>query len=74
MGSARAVLFVAACNAFVASALDVSIQSVSCDESLAFYAEQDGIQMTCDGSSRCTFGDEVLVYGDRELVWNGWAY
>lgn len=47
----------------VTTALDVKIDSYSCDESLPVTAD---IYMACmDGSSRCTFGEQITVYGDR---------
>ena len=46
-----------------ASALDVEIESYSCDSSYPITAD---IYMECaDGSSRCTFGEEITVYGNR---------
>ena len=46
-----------------ATALDVEIESYQCDDSYPVTAD---IYMECtDGSSRCTFGEEISVYGDR---------
>ena len=47
----------------VTTALDVKIDSYTCDESLPVTAD---IYMACmDGTSRCTFGEQINVYGDR---------
>jgi hypothetical protein len=42
------------------TALDVKITSVTCDESLPVTAD---IKLQCDGSDRCTFGEELTVEG-----------
>lgn len=50
--------------ASAASALDVEIDSVTCDSSLPVTAD---IGMKCrDGSRRCTFGQQVTVFGNRK--------
>jgi hypothetical protein len=50
--------------AAAALALDLEIDSYSCDETLPVTAD---IFMACtdDNSARCTFGEEITVYGDR---------
>lgn len=47
-----------------AGALDIIMQAVTCDQSLAIYAES--LTMTCEGSNRCTFGNSATINGTRE--------
>ena len=47
----------------VTTALDVKIESYTCDESMPMTAD---IYMACvDGTSRCTFGEQITIYGKR---------
>lgn len=49
-----------------ANALDVEIESYNCDSSYPVTAD---IFMECeDGSSRCTFGEPITLYGDRTYI------
>jgi hypothetical protein len=58
------ILAVAVLLSSPASGLDIEIDSYTCDETLPVTAD---IYMACtdDNSARCTFGEEVTVYGDR---------
>jgi len=46
-------------------ALDIALDSITCDQSLPAYASTDDVRMTCnDGkSSRCSFGQDVMIRG-----------
>jgi hypothetical protein len=48
----------------LASALDVSLNSFKCDNSLPIYATVIG--MYCGASKSCTFGEEATLYGTRK--------
>jgi len=51
-----------------AGALDVTFDTIQCDESLPAFALTDNVQMTCnDGeSTRCSFGQDVLITGSLQ--------
>jgi hypothetical protein len=44
--------------------LDLSLQSFTCDESLAIYALE--LSMKCNGTNNCAFGETATMYGERE--------
>jgi len=46
-------------------ALDVEITSVSCDDSLAVTADFN-IKCKDGATKRCTFGEQITVYGTRK--------
>jgi hypothetical protein len=48
-----------------AGALDIIMQSVTCDDSLPIYAST--FTVTCDGAARCTFGNTATIAGERKL-------
>lgn len=48
-----------------AFALDLILDSITCDEALPYYATD--FDMKCDGQTRCTFGEDAVIYGERKL-------
>lgn len=54
--------------ASAASGLDIAVDYIQCDTSLPAYAEPNGLTMACDGSSRCTMGQNATLSGKREFV------
>lgn len=61
-------LLLLAVVASVASGLDLEFDSIECDTTLPAFAEANGIVMTCDGNTRCTFGENATIAGKRELM------
>jgi hypothetical protein len=55
----------------VVSGLDVAFDYIQCDTSLPVYAEPNGITMSCNGETRCTFGQNATFAGKREFVLDG---
>jgi hypothetical protein len=49
------------------SALDLEFDSIQCDTKLPAYAEENGITMTCNGSTRCTMGDSAVISGESKF-------
>jgi hypothetical protein len=64
MSPTSTFLFVLASLA-LANALDVELKSVSCDPDLPVTAD---INLDCDGSSRCTFGEPAMVNGTSKFT------
>jgi hypothetical protein len=65
-----------------ATALDVQIVNVTCDESLPVTAD---VYLQCEGGGKCTFGEEASVYGSctcvlllcaawLEILFHPWCY
>ena len=46
--------------------IDLELKSVTCDQTLPIFAMDNGVQLTCKGNSRCTFGDDALISGTRK--------
>lgn len=56
----RNKLFILAAILGLSSALDVSLEKTSCDNSLPLTAD---IYMACSDGGRCSFGEEVTIFG-----------
>jgi hypothetical protein len=50
----------------LAQSLDLSLQSFTCDESMPFYAVK--LTMSCNGNTKCTFGETATIYGERKWL------
>lgn len=50
----------------LAQSLDLSLKSFTCDESLPFYAVK--LTMSCNGNTKCTFGETATIYGERKWL------
>lgn len=49
-----------------ATALDIAFESITCDQNLPAFAYNGDIQVTCDGSKRCSLGQSVLISGSLQ--------
>lgn len=54
-------------TALVGNALDLEFDKIECNDTLAAYAYQDDVHMDCSGDSRCSFGEQALIYGNRRF-------
>lgn len=50
------------------NALDLTFDSLTCDTSLPAYADDNGITMTCNGSNKCSLGDNSLIMGSCKFI------
>ena len=61
--SSLPLLVFLSCLLDVTKSIDLELVKVSCDRSLPIHVYDNDIMMTCNGDSKCTFGEEASIYG-----------
>ena len=47
----------------VTQSIDLELVKLSCDRSLPIYVYDNDVSLTCNGDSKCTFGEEAYITG-----------
>jgi hypothetical protein len=47
----------------LSESIDLTLDGITCDGGLPIYALDGDISMSCNGKTRCTFGDQVIISG-----------